>query len=268
MREEIYTFGAEEGLPFYVEMCGVSYCDGSYHISRTSSKIYVMEYVLSGHGRVEEGGRSAVASAGDVYFLRRGRRHSYRSDAKDPWVKLWFNFKGDAVDKLCECYGIGSETVFHAPELGSLFEEAVDIGRRSTDARAVSEAIAVIFLKILQSLSHRTDTHDDAPTIAERLRTSLDSLSDFSEKLDTITGRLGCTKNHTIREFHASYGVSPYEYLQRRRFALAKALIRNTAMSVTEIAERLGFWDVHYFSGSFKRRFGKTPREYRGAQAR
>ena len=99
-------------------------------------------------------------------------------------------------------------------------------------------------------------------------RASLDSLSDFSEKLDTITGRLGCTKNHAIREFHASYGVSPYEYLQRRRFALAKALLRNTAMSVTEIAERLGFWDVHYFSGSFKRRFGKTPREYRGAQER
>ncbi len=263
MKEDIYAFHTEEGAPFSVEMCGTSYCDESYFIFRENSTIYVMEYVLSGRGTVGENGRTAVASAGDVYFLRRGRRHEYRSDAKDPWVKIWFNFKGEMVDRLCECYGVNSELVFHAPELRPLFEEAIAIGASSHDYKRVSEEIAVVFLRILQGLSHLTEMRSSELGVAERLRKYIDEKSEFGENLDDIMDRIGCTKSHAIREFRAVYGTTPYEYIQKRRFGLAKSLLRGSAMSVTEISKRLGFYDLHYFSGSFKRRFGVTPLAYR-----
>lgn len=263
MREDICAFHTEDGAPFSVSMCGTSFCDGSYYIYREDSKVYVMEYVISGRGTVEENGRSSVTVAGDVYFLRRGRRHYYRSDAEDPWVKMWFNFKGEAVDSLCECYGIGSENVFHAPELRPLFEEAIALGKSTGDYRAVSDGIAVIFMRILQALSRSERSSGGDGGIAERLKTEIDEMTDFRENLDIISGRLGCTKSHAIREFRAAYGTTPYEYMQERRFGIAKSLLRGSAMSITEISEKLGFYDVHYFSGSFKRRFGKTPLCYR-----
>ncbi len=263
MREDIFTFHTERGAPFAVSMCGTSYCDGSYCIYRKESTVYVMEYVISGCGKVEENGRSAVACAGDVYFLRRGRRHYYRSDAKEPWVKLWFNFTGEAVDKLCECYGVDSELVFHAPELRPLFEEVLEIGGSTHDYKQVSDKVAVAFLKILQGLSQLTERKSARLGVAERLRRYIDEATDFGENLDDIAKQLGCTKSHAIREFRAVYGTTPYEYVQKRRFGLAKSLLRSSAMSVTEISERLGFYDVHYFSGAFKRRVGVTPLEYR-----
>ena len=49
----------------------------------------------------------------------------------------------------------------------------------------------------------------------------------------------------------------------KRRFYKAKILIKNTAMSISDIAEELRFCDVHYFSSSFPKKFGVSPSEYR-----
>ena len=42
----------------------------------------------------------------------------------------------------------------------------------------------------------------------------------------------------------------------------AKKMICDSSMSFTQIAERLGFGSVHYFSNLFKEKTGMTPSEY------
>jgi AraC-like DNA-binding protein len=46
---------------------------------------------------------------------------------------------------------------------------------------------------------------------------------------------------HMMREFKALHGISPYEYLQRRRTQAAARLLCSTDLSVAQIAERTGF---------------------------
>ena len=58
-------------------------------------------------------------------------------------------------------------------------------------------------------------------------------------------------------------GITPYHYLLERKAGVAKQLLKNTAMSITEIAHRLGFSNCHYFSAFFSKRAGMSPREYR-----
>jgi YesN/AraC family two-component response regulator len=43
----------------------------------------------------------------------------------------------------------------------------------------------------------------------------------------------------------------------------AKALLRNTAMSINEVSYYLGFANAHYFSNFFSKREGVSPKEYR-----
>ena len=52
------------------------------------------------------------------------------------------------------------------------------------------------------------------------------------------------------------------ESLIRIRMQRARELIENTDLKNYEIAERVGFTDPHYFSISFKKATGKTPKEY------
>ena len=259
MHEDIIHL-PQTNAPFSVTLCGISYCDGSYEIYRKSSNIYVMEYVISGTGTVTENGVSFTASTGDVYFLKADRQHHYYSSKNDPWEKVWFNFSGQLADYITKAYQLSELTHVHAPELKVFFEKIIEAARREPDT--ANDKIALIFLELAQRIS-RLNAPEVYQGIAQKLKSRLDGTVDFNISLDTLARELFCTKNHAIREFKAAYGVSPYEYLLERRIATAKTLLRNTAMPITEISSSLGYYDIHYFSASFKKRVGKTPTQYR-----
>ena len=265
MREERVSFlNADKSAPFYAEMCGVSYCDGSYVIERKQSGFFVIEYVVSGRGTVVEDGVASEALAGDVYFLRAGHAHHYYSDKNNPWVKIWMNFGGELVRSTVDSYSLDRETVFHAPELRELFDRMITVSRSDLPANEVREELMVIFMRICMRLYEISREKGTAGTgIADRLKASIDALREYDTTLDELVKPLYCTKSHAIREFKSAFGLTPYEYLLTRRFSAAKAMLKSTAMSVSEIAERLSFYDVHYFSDCFKKRFGSTPTEYR-----
>jgi AraC-like DNA-binding protein len=63
--------------------------------------------------------------------------------------------------------------------------------------------------------------------------------------------------------FRQELGVTPIKYLQRYRIHLAKKMLKETALSVTEIAWAVGFSDSSYFSRVFHRETGLPPETYR-----
>ena len=65
------------------------------------------------------------------------------------------------------------------------------------------------------------------------------------------------------RIFTKYSGVSPMEYKNILRIAKAKELLRNTNISITEIAEQLGFYDSSYFTKVFYKKCAYKPGEYR-----
>ena len=52
------------------------------------------------------------------------------------------------------------------------------------------------------------------------------------------------------------------EYLAYIRVDQSKLLLRDTSLSVSEIAGKCGFENVYYFSRMFKKRQGVSPSEY------
>ena len=89
MKEEVFSFlrDVPEQYPFYIEMAGISYCDGSYKITRNSSRFYVFEYILKGIGTVEINSEKFYPEEGDIYILPKESNHVYYSDSKKPWTK-------------------------------------------------------------------------------------------------------------------------------------------------------------------------------------
>ena len=57
-------------------------------------------------------------------------------------------------------------------------------------------------------------------------------------------------------------GCGPIFYFLTLKINEAKRLIRETDMSITQIAEALGFSGIHYFSRIFKTRTGVSPKQY------
>ncbi len=83
--------------------------------------------------------------------------------------------------------------------------------------------------------------------------------------VDGIADRLGVTSRHMRRVFQAEFGVTPIAYAQTRRLFLAKQLITDTSLSLTEIAFASGFHSVRRFDALFQQRYRLNPRKLRRA---
>ena len=125
-------------------------------------------------------------------------------------------------------------------------------------------ALSLLFLFMMykQSQSFSQDYYrKKATTILDDFQTQLTSLENFSDKLMI-------SKNYMYSTvFKEKTGQSFVEYLTNLRMEKAKEYLRETGLCTYEIADRIGFADPHYFSLTFRRRTGMTPRQYREAES-
>ena len=63
--------------------------------------------------------------------------------------------------------------------------------------------------------------------------------------------------------FKASFGMSVYQYIQRKRVEHAAELLIHTNESITEISMQVGYDNPSKFAKIFKRIYGETPLHYR-----
>jgi AraC family transcriptional regulator of adaptative response / DNA-3-methyladenine glycosylase II len=85
-----------------------------------------------------------------------------------------------------------------------------------------------------------------------------------NNRLDTIAARLGVTDRHLRRAFRAEFGVAPVEFDQTQRLLLAKRLLTDTVLPITEVAFASGFGSVRRFNALFRQRYRLQPSELRG----
>lgn len=79
--------------------------------------------------------------------------------------------------------------------------------------------------------------------------------------LPSVARELYLTPVYLSRLFVRQTGVHFKEYLIRVRMERAQELLANEGLTVGEAAQAVGYNDVGYFSRSFKKYFGHTPRE-------
>ncbi|HEX7058095.1 MAG TPA: AraC family transcriptional regulator [Bacilli bacterium] len=87
--------------------------------------------------------------------------------------------------------------------------------------------------------------------------------------LDDLCREVHLGKSRLKEIFKAQIGTSAFDYFKRLKIAEAKTLIREEQYNFTEIAAKLGYGSIHYFSKDFKKATGMPPSEYaRSAKAR
>ena len=83
-------------------------------------------------------------------------------------------------------------------------------------------------------------------------------------RVGELAASLGISDRHLRRVTEAELGVSPVELAQTQRLLLAKRLLNETSLNLTEIAFASGFGSLRRFNALFKSRYGLSPRKLRG----
>lgn len=274
MKEDIVHFYVPQTkVPFYMEMAGISYCDGTYRMKRQESAETVLEYIVEGRGYLNVDGENYAATKGDVYILRKKTTHTYWSDAKSPWVKIFFNIRGSLAEKILEEYKLGTKgkVVLNGEGLEDDFREMLERVSDNTITQAERfDGAAVDFLKIIIKLANlermRGNLKGDLMSVEDEMNKLIEYIT-MNPKRIVSNQELGDvifhSKDYVIKRFFANFGVTPYEYQIQQKIFSAKNLLGHTKMSVKEIASSLGYDDQHYFSYMFKKRCGLSPTQYR-----
>lgn len=90
------------------------------------------------------------------------------------------------------------------------------------------------------------------------------ALNDAS--VDDLAAALGVSARHLRRATEARLGVSPVELAQTNRLALAKQLVQDTTLPLTQIAFAAGFASVRRFNAAFGEAMGGAPSSVRRAR--
>lgn len=81
--------------------------------------------------------------------------------------------------------------------------------------------------------------------------------------LSEISKHIGYSPCYCSEQFHRLAGMTIREYVFRRRLAMAVVDLRDTDISIIDIALQYGFSDQSTFTRAFKYAYGCAPSEYR-----
>ena len=85
----------------------------------------------------------------------------------------------------------------------------------------------------------------------------------YRRTIADLAATLGISDRHLRRVFFAEYGVNPVQYLQTQRLLLAKNLLTDTPLAVTDVAMTAGFGSIRRFNALFKKRYRLSPSRFR-----
>lgn len=84
--------------------------------------------------------------------------------------------------------------------------------------------------------------------------------TDFS--IGALAESMGVSEGHISRLFKAETDLSINNYLTKYRIKKAMDFLKDVQVKVYEVAEKVGYQDIAYFSNTFKKLVGRTPSDY------
>lgn len=259
----LFIYNRKSQFPVIIENIGITYPNPKYRVSRTNNDMFIFEYILSGSGYIEVNGKTFKVSANDVYIIEPGQDHTYYSDPKNPFKKIWINFYSDIFTDIFKSFGLSNKTVFHNTETLELFKEIQNLKKVSNFSDDICYDIAPVLFKILCILATNDNKQASLSKTAKLIKRYIDESIYSKTTLEDIANMLNLSKAHIIREFSKNYSISPYNYLIEQKMATAKKMLILHNMNINEISSQLGFEDANYFSKLFKKKTGLSPLQYR-----
>ncbi len=100
---------------------------------------------------------------------------------------------------------------------------------------------------------------DAGSALARKAARLLEENCGSGQNIEEYVYRLGCSARHLRRAFTDAFNVPPVRYLQTCRLLLAKNLLTDTDLPVTDVAMAAGFGSLRRFNDLFKSQYRLSP---------
>lgn len=279
-------------LLYYIVSGFHTFSPGHYHMSRHNIGVFDLLVVKQGCLYMSEGGLPFHVKAGQALLLRPDSHHFSTDSCKDLTSYYWLHFQtvGDwnmtedtaaalEKDKVRVEHTLQSDEfdirpfTLHLPQYTTLLqpskvEELLSQLNQLVPNSHLSDTLfqqQLLFQEVIQQLSASLSHERPSPSkiCAEQAASYLRNHYREHITAQQLGESLSFHPVYIARCMKTEYGCAPMEYLLHYRIQQSKLLLMQTSYTIARIAEEVGFNQAPYFSSSFVRIEGITPREFR-----
>jgi AraC family transcriptional regulator of arabinose operon len=223
-----------------------------------------------GHGRIELSDATYENTDGGACCVAAGVLHRC-SLVSEESVSRWTHFRFQVLGGI-DLFSLMKPPLLlqgeRARRLGDLNEELVNLLEKPITTVQGALQKKTLSLQLLQTLleGESVNAPDSAVLRAQRLLPALAFVHENTQTqvaLEELAELVHLSPSRFHAVFRECFGLPPRDYVLRHRMQRAQELLLTTALSQSEIAERVGYASQFHFSRVFKKVSGATPSDYR-----
>lgn len=240
-----------------IQMSGVSTMVGSFCLERIKPENHTLLYTIEGSGCITTQTNTNIVEKHQLVCLPAGEPFRMKLHSRE-WKLVWFNLIDTPHWRaLCRNQPLiqptqRCESIFHA--LSLIYHEPSKLLRTGC----------------FSQVTHYINESLDLTQSIKRDRQRLDILFQQVKQQLHMTWTIKqlcelafCSAPHLHRLCQSQFGRSPMQQVIFLKIDRAKYLLRYSGLSISQIAERVGYQELSNFSKRFKKSVGHSPAQFR-----
>ncbi|MDF2722430.1 MAG: hypothetical protein K0Q59_2105 [Paenibacillus sp.] len=228
-------------------------------------------YVLSGNATILVGAESFEAQSNELYLTPVAVTHSIYRIEKEPLKVIEIKFEAHEPALFSQLMQLPYRIQCSGFKIRRLLESLVSEGlsKEMYYSEIIHMRVMEALYLAIRGVSDRPAADENASVEETSERLDIRQAADYLDEnlnqpitLEMLAKECKMSKHYFCRCFKSSYGISPIQYLNKKRLDRARELMLYSSLNITQISAKVGFADVHYFSRIFKKVENVTPQEY------
>lgn len=267
----IYNEFESHNFDLNVDHYGAEQCDSGYSFGPTIRDNYVLHFITNGKGKISINGETTELTAGDIFVLPKNQSIFYQADENSPWTYTWVGFSGSRAESILTQTRLLEKYFLHSHLESEILKKMIDINQTEVQCLPmITELILIGHLnQLLAALVQEfpNDSLKEASTLAKtyvhHAIKIIHSQYNSPVKVSAIAEKLALSRSYLYKIFKQETGYSIKDYIVQVKMNHACQLLATPELSITEIANSVGYFDPLVFSSAFKNQYYMSPSDYR-----
>lgn len=230
---------------------------------------FLLVYIKDGKGNLETRNKIFELTSKSLLVMFPDNKIFYQVAEKTPWTIYWLGLYGRLTYSYLDALGVTPEKPILNIDNTKEIESIMEIIFKKSASNDLSDKIDCISLlhrffaelaENLQIVQHKNDYIEQAINFIKYNYERGISVSDISSNLKL-------DRSYFTKIFKKETGIAPSQWLSDIRIKKACDLLKNTNLTVNEVAYSVGIFDQFYFSRLFKASTGHTPSSFKKLNA-
>lgn len=262
--------GFEKSGGVWLVRAGKNIAKPNYEVGPKQIECYGLHFIINGSALLEYNGNAVSLHKGDLFCLYPHISCKYRTASdKPPLEMIWLTMNGPQTEAILEMAGITQYRPYRykgiSRSVGSALKQAESfIGGKPVGILKLNAFIHHLFALLEVDVPEEKESGNiDKADWLDRAVRYLRLHYTEPLRIEQLARLVGVHRTHFSHAFAKTNGVSPQQFLLRLRIDRANELLRDTELTIGEIALSVGYPDLYAFSRAYKTHTGQSPSDYR-----